>query len=135
MACYPTAPVHYPILCGPLIYKLFKVFLSNPLYFFALSTGLIWTPLFQPPNQKKRYQIHLKSHTGPIFVLLVNKDDQSSAPVVVQVPPPPEDNLSLENQNQPPLDVQNIKTEVGRNLCAAVNLWRVICKIWNVLNT
>ena len=40
---------------------------------------------------KRRYQIHLKSHSGPIYVLLVNKDSDGSSPVVVQVPPPKED--------------------------------------------
>lgn len=44
-----------------------------------------------PPTQKKRYQIHLKSHSGPIYVLLVNKDTESTSPVVVQVPPPKEE--------------------------------------------
>lgn len=38
----------------------------------------------------KKYQIHLKSQSGPINVLLVNKDVDSSSPVVVQVPPPAE---------------------------------------------
>ncbi|XP_078257836.1 transcription factor E2F4 [Rhinoraja longicauda] len=40
------------------------------------------------PNGVKKYQIHLKSTTGPINVLLVNKDTSSSCPVVVPVPPP-----------------------------------------------
>ncbi|XP_067853647.1 transcription factor E2F4 [Heptranchias perlo] len=39
-------------------------------------------------NGQKKYQIHLKSTTGPINVLLVNKDTSSSSPVVVPVPPP-----------------------------------------------
>ncbi|CAH1780315.1 unnamed protein product [Owenia fusiformis] len=43
-----------------------------------------------PVNQKKNYQIHLKSQSGPIYVLLVNKDTDSTSPVVVQVPPPKE---------------------------------------------
>ena len=34
---------------------------------------------------KKQYQIHLKSHSGPIYVLLVNKDTEATSPVVVQV--------------------------------------------------
>merc|ERR1711997_746847 len=38
-------------------------------------------------GQKKRYQIHLKSDEGQIYVLLVNKDADSD-PIVVQVPPP-----------------------------------------------
>ncbi|XP_060693819.1 transcription factor E2F4 [Hemiscyllium ocellatum] len=39
-------------------------------------------------NGQKKYQIHLKSTTGPINVLLVNKDTSSSSPVMVPVPPP-----------------------------------------------
>lgn len=39
------------------------------------------------PGYKKNYQINLKSTSGPINVLLVNKDTDSSSPVVVQVPP------------------------------------------------
>ena len=36
----------------------------------------------------RRYQIHLKSHTGEINVLLVNKDPMNNRPVVTPVPPP-----------------------------------------------
>ncbi|XP_030637447.1 transcription factor E2F4 [Chanos chanos] len=39
-------------------------------------------------NGQKKYQIHLKSSTGPIEVLLVNKDPSSASPVVLPVPPP-----------------------------------------------
>ncbi|XP_033115719.1 transcription factor E2F5-like [Anneissia japonica] len=39
-------------------------------------------------DNKKKYQIHLKSFNGPIYVLLVNKDTSSSSPVVLPVPPP-----------------------------------------------
>ncbi|XP_076337094.1 transcription factor E2F5-like [Tachypleus tridentatus] len=42
-------------------------------------------------SQKRKYQTHLKSNSGPINVLLVNKETTSSSPVVVQVPPPCED--------------------------------------------
>jgi hypothetical protein len=38
----------------------------------------------------KRYQIHLKSDSGQIFVLLVNREAADSNPVAVQVPPPKE---------------------------------------------
>jgi len=37
---------------------------------------------------KKRYQMHLKSLEGQIYVLLVNKDSENEQPLVVQVPPP-----------------------------------------------
>uniref|UniRef100_A0A8B9R555 E2F transcription factor CC-MB domain-containing protein n=1 Tax=Astyanax mexicanus TaxID=7994 RepID=A0A8B9R555_ASTMX len=39
-------------------------------------------------NGQKKYQIHLKSSSGPIEVLLVNKDPSSKSPVVLPVPPP-----------------------------------------------
>lgn len=39
-------------------------------------------------NGQKKYQMHLKSSSGPVEVLLVNKDPHSSTPVVVPVPPP-----------------------------------------------
>ncbi|KAL6480637.1 hypothetical protein MHYP_G00116700 [Metynnis hypsauchen] len=39
-------------------------------------------------NGPKKYQIHLKSSSGPIEVLLVNKDPSSASPVVLPVPPP-----------------------------------------------
>lgn len=54
----------------------------------------------QGPGFKKNYQMHLKSHSGPIHVLLVNKDTEETSPVVVQVPPPKDDDL--ENQNVDP---------------------------------
>ena len=41
----------------------------------------------QGPGLKKNYQINLKSSSGPINVLLVNKDSDNQSPVVVQVPP------------------------------------------------
>ncbi|XP_054451107.1 transcription factor E2F5 [Pteronotus mesoamericanus] len=39
-------------------------------------------------NGQKKYQINLKSHSGPIHVLLINKESSSSHPVVFPVPPP-----------------------------------------------
>uniref|UniRef100_A0A667XB87 E2F transcription factor 4 n=1 Tax=Myripristis murdjan TaxID=586833 RepID=A0A667XB87_9TELE len=39
-------------------------------------------------NGQRKYQIRLKSSSGPIEVLLVNKDPSSSSPVVLPVPPP-----------------------------------------------
>ncbi|XP_072169327.1 transcription factor E2F5-like [Diadema setosum] len=38
-------------------------------------------------DNQKRYMVHLKSFNGPIYVLLVNKDESSNSPVVVPVPP------------------------------------------------
>ncbi|KAJ7986177.1 hypothetical protein DPEC_G00348070 [Dallia pectoralis] len=39
-------------------------------------------------NGQRKYQIHLKSTTGPIEVLLINQDQVNCAPVVLPVPPP-----------------------------------------------
>jgi len=54
-----------------------------------LNVGDCWHVQQNPA--KRKYQIHLKSHSGPIYVLLVNKDSDGSSPVVVQVPPPKEE--------------------------------------------
>jgi len=60
------------------------------------------------PGNKKKYQIHLKSENGQIYVLLVNKD-QGSDPVVVQVPPPQEIAEAINSQVQDELPAQHIK--------------------------
>ncbi|XP_036088664.1 transcription factor E2F5 isoform X2 [Rousettus aegyptiacus] len=39
-------------------------------------------------NGQKKYQINLKSHAGPIHVLLINKEASSAKPVAFPVPPP-----------------------------------------------
>ncbi|XP_066208401.1 transcription factor E2F5-like [Saccopteryx leptura] len=39
-------------------------------------------------NGQKKYQINLKSRSGPIRVLLINKQSSSSQPVAFPVPPP-----------------------------------------------
>lgn len=36
-------------------------------------------------NGDKKYQIHLKSESGPIYVLLVNQEQEHTPPLVVQV--------------------------------------------------
>ncbi|XP_028918553.1 transcription factor E2F5 [Ornithorhynchus anatinus] len=54
-------------------------------------------------NGQKKYQINLKSHSGPIHVLLINKESSSSKPVVFPVPPP--DDLT-----QPPSQPQTPAT-------------------------
>ena len=38
--------------------------------------------------QKRQFQIHLKSQTVPIHVLLVNKESEGTSPIAVPVPPP-----------------------------------------------
>ena len=45
-------------------------------------------PRSQIHNGPRKYQIRLKSSSGPIEVLLVNKDPSSQSPVVLPVPPP-----------------------------------------------
>ena len=46
-------------------------------------------PIPEKNSIKKNYQVHLKSSTAPISVLLVNQD-QTCPPVALPVPPPPE---------------------------------------------
>ncbi|KAI5617278.1 transcription factor E2F4, partial [Silurus asotus] len=52
-------------------------------------------------NGQKKYQIHLKSSSGPIDVLLVNKDPASASPVVLPVPPPEDMLQSLPASSAP----------------------------------
>lgn len=42
----------------------------------------------QTSSGERKYQIHLRSTSGPISVLLVNKDTSASSPVAMPVPPP-----------------------------------------------
>ncbi|CAI9155593.1 unnamed protein product [Rangifer tarandus platyrhynchus] len=53
-------------------------------------------------NGQKKYQINLKSHSGPIHVLLINKEASSAKPVAFPVPPP--DDLT-QPPSQPPAPV------------------------------
>lgn len=53
-------------------------------------------------NGQRKYQIRLKSTSGPIEVLLVNKDPSSASPVVLPVPPPDDVLHSLAAPSQPP---------------------------------
>lgn len=69
-------------------------------------------------HAKKKYQIHLKSHTGPIHVLLVNKDSDTGSPVVVQVPPTKEE-MDLDEQ---PTQDQNVKPSSTRKLAKVTDL-------------
>ncbi|KAM5126454.1 transcription factor E2F4 [Mantella aurantiaca] len=64
----------------------------------APSGSCLEVPVPEAANGQKRFQIHLRSTSGSIEVLLVNKDSSGSPPVVVPVPPPPEDPL----QSDPP---------------------------------
>uniref|UniRef100_H2XV16 E2F/DP family winged-helix DNA-binding domain-containing protein n=2 Tax=Ciona intestinalis TaxID=7719 RepID=H2XV16_CIOIN len=55
----------------------------------APSGTQLEVPIPEMADPNKRYQVHLKSTSGPVSVLLVNKDTSSPA-VVVPVPPPPQ---------------------------------------------
>jgi len=55
----------------------------------------------------KKYQVHLKSDEGQIYVLLVNKEDNGE-PVVVQVPPPNEIAASIKEESVPNAASENI---------------------------
>ncbi|EOB08986.1 Transcription factor E2F5, partial [Anas platyrhynchos] len=57
-------------------------------------------------NGQKKYQINLKSNSGPIHVLLINKESSSSKPVVFPVPPP--DDLA-QTPSQPAAPVTPLK--------------------------
>ncbi|KAJ8794996.1 hypothetical protein J1605_018583 [Eschrichtius robustus] len=54
----------------------------------APSGTSLEVPIPESLNGQKKYQIHLKSVSGPIEVLLVNKEAWSSTPVAVPMPPP-----------------------------------------------
>lgn len=53
-------------------------------------------------NGQKKYQMHLKSSSGPVEVLLVNKDPHSSTPVVLPVPPPEDMILPAQSKQATP---------------------------------
>ncbi|OXB70616.1 UNVERIFIED_CONTAM: hypothetical protein H355_008880, partial [Colinus virginianus] len=57
-------------------------------------------------NGQKKYQINLKSSSGPIHVLLINKESNSSKPMVLPVPPP--DDLT-QTPSQPAAPVTPLK--------------------------
>lgn len=58
-------------------------------------------------NGQRKYQIRLKSSTGPIEVLLVNKDPSSASPVVLPVPPPDDVLQSLPTPTATPTSQQS----------------------------
>uniref|UniRef100_A0A8C0G7X4 E2F transcription factor 4 n=1 Tax=Chelonoidis abingdonii TaxID=106734 RepID=A0A8C0G7X4_CHEAB len=66
-----------------------KCFTGDTLLAIRAPSGTwLEVPIPEGMNGQKKYQIHLKSTSGPIDVLLVNKDVLSSSPVVLPVPPP-----------------------------------------------
>ncbi|NWH72179.1 E2F5 factor, partial [Piaya cayana] len=62
-------------------------------------------------NGQKKYQINLKSSSGPIHVLLINKESSSSKPMVFPVPPP--DDLA-QPPSQPAALATPLKPAAGR---------------------
>ncbi|NXL66956.1 E2F4 factor, partial [Chordeiles acutipennis] len=78
---YPLSYVTHEDIC--------KCFTGDTLLAIRAQSGTrLEVPIPEGLNGQKKYQIHLKSTSGPIDVLLVNKDAWSSPPVVLPVPPP-----------------------------------------------
>ncbi|NXS96943.1 E2F4 factor, partial [Jacana jacana] len=78
---YPLTYVTHEDIC--------KCFTGDTLLAIRAPSGTrLEVPIPEGLNGQKKYQIHLKSTSGPIDVLLVNKDAWSSPPVVLPVPPP-----------------------------------------------
>ncbi|NXN27060.1 E2F4 factor, partial [Nycticryphes semicollaris] len=78
----------YPLNCS-LSLPDQSVFTGDTLLAIRAPSGTrLEVPIPEGLNGQKKYQIHLKSTSGPIDVLLVNKDAWSSPPVVLPVPPP-----------------------------------------------
>ncbi|CAO2579961.1 Transcription factor E2F5, partial [Lemmus lemmus] len=65
-------------------------------------------------NGQKKYQINLKSHSGPIHVLLINKESSSSKPVVFPVPPP--DDLTQSSSQSSTSGTPQKSTMAAQNL-------------------
>jgi len=47
------------------------------------------------PNKKKKYQMNLKSRSGPINVFLVNPNDEKARPVFQDFPPPEQEDFEV----------------------------------------
>ncbi|NXV78924.1 E2F4 factor, partial [Atlantisia rogersi] len=78
---YPLSYVTHEDIC--------KCFTGDTLLAIRAPSGTrLEVPVPEGLNGQKKYQIHLKSTSGPIDVLLVNKDAWSSPPVILPVPPP-----------------------------------------------
>ncbi|NXY49652.1 E2F4 factor, partial [Ceuthmochares aereus] len=78
---YPLSYVTHEDIC--------RCFRGDTLLAIRAPSGTrLEVPVPEGLNGQKKYQIQLKSTSGPIDVLLVNKDAWSSPPVVLPVPPP-----------------------------------------------
>jgi len=64
------------------------------------------------PGRTPKYQIHLKSDSGQIYVLLVNKEADSE-PVVVQVPPPKEIAEAIKHETVEPSQMNSTLTPIN----------------------
>lgn len=62
-----------------------------------------------PDIYRKKYQIHLKSAQGQIYVLLVNRETENSAPVAVRVPPPQDLLRTSPEQTVPDEETKNVR--------------------------
>ncbi|XP_044516528.1 transcription factor E2F4 isoform X2 [Gracilinanus agilis] len=99
-----------------------KCFTGDTLLAIRAPSGTsLEVPVPEGLNGQKKYQIHLRSTSGPIDVLLVNKDAWSSPPVVVPVPPP-EDLLqcqaAIPSPSQPrPASSQHPETSIPSSPC------------------
>ncbi|XP_023209548.1 transcription factor E2F4-like [Centruroides sculpturatus] len=90
-----------------------KCFLGDTLLAIQAPPG---TQLEVPMPEKitgsaKRFLIHLKSCSGPINVLLVNKENELASPVVVQVPP--KEIIEKQQNNDLIEDAQDKSAESG----------------------
>ena len=66
-----------------------RCFPNNTLLSIQAPSGTqLEVPVPESSDGKKKYQVHLRSTSGPISVLLVNKDS-TFPPVALPVPPPP----------------------------------------------
>ncbi|XP_078478457.1 transcription factor E2F4 [Lampetra planeri] len=78
-------------------------------------------------NGQRKYQIRLKSSSGPIEVLLVNKDPSSASPVVLPVPPPDDVLQSLPAQTssslQPAAQTSSVSGKEGQRPCEHTGLF------------
>ncbi|KAF6099137.1 E2F transcription factor 5 [Phyllostomus discolor] len=85
----PTLGPHSCVLtyCLSFVVQIYLV-PSNLISFLMLIFIHLVILNFKGQNGQKKYQINLKSHSGPIHVLLINKESSSSQPVVFPVPPP-----------------------------------------------
>ncbi|XP_076065975.1 transcription factor E2F5-like [Oratosquilla oratoria] len=106
---YKLAYVNHADICG--------CFQGDTLLAIQAPSGTqLEVPIPQTINgDKKKYQIHLKSDSGPIYVLLVNQEQDHAPPFVVQVPPP--QNLMMKSQElEQQQQQQQTVSETGRGL-------------------